>query len=244
MNTKHGRISYAQRLRNDVLSRRALGLQVIKRAKALGLNQAQLALVVDDAATQMSRLYNGHYEEFSAERLAGFLTKLGCRINMIVRHPKATRLGRAPRHARISQILIGLLAFVMAIGTSACDRATAPRDPVGQWAITAIDGQAPPVTLIAGTPAVDPFKLYRGNLDIMPDAGYALTICYAPDQPAPYSGCYVESRSRGTWTRAGNTVTLTDASGGVRTLHVEARTLVQAPSPDADGRRVVYSRQK
>lgn len=58
------------------------------RIENLGLTRAAAALIVRDAASQLSRLMNGHIHEFSADRLVGMLTQLGSDIEVAIRHPK------------------------------------------------------------------------------------------------------------------------------------------------------------
>lgn len=78
----------AKALRRDYLSRAVLGKLVERFRKAHGLTQTRVAQLVDDAATQMSRLSHGHFAEFSSERLIGFLVELGHDVQVVVRVPK------------------------------------------------------------------------------------------------------------------------------------------------------------
>src|SRR5262245_35744203 len=82
----------AASLRRDALSRTLLAKQVQGRLKAFGLSQTMAAKIVDDAATQMSRLMNGHFAEFSADRLVKMLLRLGSDVTMTIKH--AGKLGR------------------------------------------------------------------------------------------------------------------------------------------------------
>lgn len=91
----------AASLRRDALSRTLLAKQVQNRIKAFGLTQTMAAKIVDDAATQMSRLMNGHFAEFSADRLVKMLLRLGSDVTVTVRH--ASRLGRRGK-ARIRTV--------------------------------------------------------------------------------------------------------------------------------------------
>lgn len=89
------RLRASKSLRNDSISRTFLAREVIRRIKALGYTQTLTAKVVNDAATQMSRLCNGHFAEFSADRLAGFLRDLGSDVQIVVKHgPRTQRRGR------------------------------------------------------------------------------------------------------------------------------------------------------
>jgi predicted XRE-type DNA-binding protein len=82
-------------LKGDAISRTILGRQVQGRLKAFGLTQAMAASIVDDAATQMSRLANGHYIEFSADRLVKMLLRLGSDVTVTIKHARS--LGRRGR---------------------------------------------------------------------------------------------------------------------------------------------------
>ena len=48
-------------------------------------NRGVAARIVDDAATQVSRLMTGHSEEFSAERLLTWLARMGSEITIAIR---------------------------------------------------------------------------------------------------------------------------------------------------------------
>ncbi len=82
----------AASLRRDAISRTLLAKQVQGRLRAFGLSQTMAAKIVDDAATQMSRLMNGHFAEFSADRLVKMLLRLGSDVTVTIRHSR--RLGR------------------------------------------------------------------------------------------------------------------------------------------------------
>jgi predicted XRE-type DNA-binding protein len=85
-------VKAAASLRRDAISRTLLAKQVQGRLKAYGLSQTMAAKIVDDAATQMSRLMNGHFAEFSADRLVKMLLRLGSDVTLTVKH--AAKLGR------------------------------------------------------------------------------------------------------------------------------------------------------
>ena len=65
--------AHAAALRSDPISRMTLTHEVQRQIKTFGLNQAMAAKFLDDAATQINRLMNGHAEEFSADRLVRFI---------------------------------------------------------------------------------------------------------------------------------------------------------------------------
>lgn len=75
------------RLRNDHLPRRPIAKTVIARFDALGLTRQDAAKLVDDAATQISRLYTGNIHEFSADRLIGMLLRTGCDVRLEITMP-------------------------------------------------------------------------------------------------------------------------------------------------------------
>ena len=85
----------ATSLKRDAISRTLLGREVQSRLKAFGLNQAMAAKIVDDATTQINRLMNGHFVEFSADRLVRMLLRLGSDVTVTIKH--APRLGRRGR---------------------------------------------------------------------------------------------------------------------------------------------------
>jgi predicted XRE-type DNA-binding protein len=85
-------VKAAASLRRDAISRTLLAKQVQGRLKAYGLSQTMAAKIVDDAATQMSRLMNGHFAEFSADRLVKMLLRLGSDVTLTIKH--ASKLGR------------------------------------------------------------------------------------------------------------------------------------------------------
>src|SRR5262245_55645507 len=91
-NSQHMARRSAASLRRDALSRTLLAKQVQGRLKAFGLSQTMAAKIVDDAATQMSRLMNGHFAEFSADRLVKMLLRLGSNVTVTIKH--AGKLGK------------------------------------------------------------------------------------------------------------------------------------------------------
>lgn len=78
-------------LANDHLPRAPIAREAQRRINELGLTRAEAAILVDDAASQISRLMTGHVNEFSADRLVGMLVGLGSDVEMIIRHPKGRR---------------------------------------------------------------------------------------------------------------------------------------------------------
>jgi predicted XRE-type DNA-binding protein len=82
-------------LARDTIPRRILGYEVRRLILKFGLSREVAAVVVDDAASQMSRLMVGHYREFSADRLVRMLLRLGSDVTIVIQHPP--KLGRRGR---------------------------------------------------------------------------------------------------------------------------------------------------
>lgn len=78
-------------LKNDHLPRAPIAKEAQRRIEELGLSRAQAAILVDDAASQISRLMTGHVNEFSADRLVGMLVGLGSDVEMVIRHPRGRK---------------------------------------------------------------------------------------------------------------------------------------------------------
>ncbi len=78
--------------KREAIPRALLALEVRRRIETFGLSRNVAAVVVGDAASQMSRLMTGHANEFSAERLVSFLQRLGSNVTISIQH--ARRLGR------------------------------------------------------------------------------------------------------------------------------------------------------
>jgi|SRR5687767_12407659 predicted XRE-type DNA-binding protein len=79
-------------LRHDSIPRSPLGREVQRQIARFGLSREAAAVVVGDAASQVSRLMTGHIREFSADRLAKMLIRLGSDVTISIRH--AAKLGR------------------------------------------------------------------------------------------------------------------------------------------------------
>jgi predicted XRE-type DNA-binding protein len=82
----------AAALKRDTISRAVLARETQRQIERFGLSREVAAIVVRDAASQVSRLMTGHANEFSADRLVGWLTRLGSDVTITIRH--APRLGR------------------------------------------------------------------------------------------------------------------------------------------------------
>ncbi len=78
-------------LRNDSIPRALLARELQKRIDKLGLSRNQAAIVVGDAASQMSRLMTGHIADFSADRLVKMLVRLGSDVTITIRHSSGKR---------------------------------------------------------------------------------------------------------------------------------------------------------
>ncbi|MEX2179299.1 MAG: XRE family transcriptional regulator [Gemmatimonadaceae bacterium] len=82
-------------LKKDTISRAFLGRELQRQIDRFGLSRARAGIIVKDAASQMSRLMTSHFEEFSADRLATMLVRLGSDITITLKHPaKVGRRGR------------------------------------------------------------------------------------------------------------------------------------------------------
>lgn len=82
----------------DAISRKALGDALRKRITDLKLSREAAAKILDDAASQVSRIMHGHDEEFSADRYAKMLGRLGSEVKLVVNVPVSTRSRKvAPR---------------------------------------------------------------------------------------------------------------------------------------------------
>lgn len=82
-------------LRKDAIPRVQLGRELQRQIERFGLSRELAAVVVGDAATQMSRLMHGHFGDFSADRLAKMLLRLGTDVTITLRHaPKLGRRGK------------------------------------------------------------------------------------------------------------------------------------------------------
>jgi predicted XRE-type DNA-binding protein len=68
--------------------------QVQARISELNLSRNDAAAIVNDAASQMSRLMTGHVEEFSTDRLVDFLLRLGCDVRVMVNRKKRGARGK------------------------------------------------------------------------------------------------------------------------------------------------------
>ncbi len=84
--------------RRDTIPRTVLGGETQKVIRRFGLTRELAAAVVGDASSQMSRLMTGHFADFSADRIAKFLIRLGSDITITLKH--APRLGRRG-HVRV-----------------------------------------------------------------------------------------------------------------------------------------------
>ncbi|MEX2153079.1 MAG: XRE family transcriptional regulator [Gemmatimonadaceae bacterium] len=82
-------------LRGDSIPRAILGRELQRQITKFGLGRGTAAAIVDEAASQMSRLMTGHIAEFSADRLVKMMTRLGSEVTIVIRRPRT--LGRRGR---------------------------------------------------------------------------------------------------------------------------------------------------
>lgn len=78
------RISFRKR---DSISRSRLAREAQRQIDKFGLSREVAGRVVDEAASQVSRLMTGHVTDFSADRLVKILTRLGSDVTIVIRHP-------------------------------------------------------------------------------------------------------------------------------------------------------------
>jgi predicted XRE-type DNA-binding protein len=82
-------------LRRDAIPRSLLVREVQRQIDRFGLTREAAGVVVGDAATQMSRLMTGHFRDFSVDRLAKMLIRLGSDVTISIKHsPKLGRRGK------------------------------------------------------------------------------------------------------------------------------------------------------
>jgi predicted XRE-type DNA-binding protein len=87
-----------KKLAKDRLPRLPLAQATCQLIERRGLSRQAASLVVKDAASQVSRLMTGHFHEFSADRMVGFLLDLGANVHIAVSLPPARKLnGRVPK---------------------------------------------------------------------------------------------------------------------------------------------------
>jgi predicted XRE-type DNA-binding protein len=73
----------------SVIPRPQLAKLVQRRIDSTGITRDLAATLVDDAASQISRLMTNHLDGFSAERLIRMLTRLGADVDIVVRQRNA-----------------------------------------------------------------------------------------------------------------------------------------------------------
>ena len=86
----------------DGIPRQPLAAIVQRLGKTM--SRDDMAVKVQDAASQMSRLMTGNIEEFSADRYAKMLTRLGCDITVNVSLPSPKR-GRAKSRGKVRVVV-------------------------------------------------------------------------------------------------------------------------------------------
>lgn len=69
--------------------------EIYRLARARKLTQAQSGKRMGISQPEISRLFKGHFREYSVERLMGFLTTFDRDVEIVVRpHKKAGKVGR------------------------------------------------------------------------------------------------------------------------------------------------------
>lgn len=101
-NKKNGALQPTRpdKLAKDGILRLQIARAIVKAAEKLGLSRAELALIVRDAASQMSRLMTGHVHEFSADRLALEVLALGGDVEVVLRFPRYAKGQRKFRRGK------------------------------------------------------------------------------------------------------------------------------------------------
>lgn len=90
-------------LRRDFLPREPMALELIQFAlEKLGGSRDKLAILTNDASSQMSRLMTGHIDEFSADRIVGHLTKVGYSVNVQLVRPHPAMNPTRPKRGKVS----------------------------------------------------------------------------------------------------------------------------------------------
>ena len=79
---------------NHLLKARLVS-EIYRLAKERGLNQTQVGKTMGITQPEVSRLFKGHFREYSIERLMGFLTKFDRDVEILI-HP-ATKRGKPGR---------------------------------------------------------------------------------------------------------------------------------------------------
>lgn len=80
------------RVSDTSIPRDTIGRAVQHQIDRFGLSRNATAPIVDDAASQVSRMMTGHFDEFSVDRMATWLTRLGGDVLITIR--LAERRGR------------------------------------------------------------------------------------------------------------------------------------------------------
>jgi hypothetical protein len=87
-------------LKRDHLPRLPIGRFLIARMKRLNMNRAETALASNEAASQISRLATGFFDEFSADRMIGYANALGCDVELTI-IPREVQVNRRNRTCRV-----------------------------------------------------------------------------------------------------------------------------------------------
>lgn len=72
----------------EVLVRAKLLEQVVDLVERSGLNQKEIAKILEITQSKVSKLINGRLSEFSADTLMHYLAKVGCVIEIHVKPPR------------------------------------------------------------------------------------------------------------------------------------------------------------
>jgi predicted XRE-type DNA-binding protein len=82
----------------QVIPKEPLAREIRRLVTEKGLSQVDAAVIVQDAASQLSLLLSGKLRGFSTERLVRTLLRLGREVELVVRPARSQR----PRHAIVT----------------------------------------------------------------------------------------------------------------------------------------------
>jgi len=90
--SRTGKTARRKKTKDVGIPRVQLASIVERQIDKFGLSRNDAAIIVRDAASQVSRLMTGHAYEFSSDRLIEWLTRLGTDVTLRIKHAK--KLGR------------------------------------------------------------------------------------------------------------------------------------------------------
>ena len=108
-----------------------------------------------------------------------------------------------------------LLAFAALVAAAACGSDSpagpaVPTNPVGSYAISTVNGKAPPVALF--TEGTFSYEITNGTLTLTSDGKYSVATTFRQTLPGSVS-TFIDS-TRGTWVQTGAVVKMTNGQDG------------------------------